>query len=393
MQTNNYSAEFGRSGGSVVNLIYKSGTNELHGSVFEFLRNSALDANNFFANSRGIPLGSFKRNQFGASAGGPMVIPKLYRGQNKTFLYFTYEGLRQRSANNLLTTVPTELQRRGDFSQTRNAAGQLITIYDPATTVRSGSGFVRQPFPGNRIPESRIDPVARNVLRFYPLPNGPGEPNSGANNYAASGTSALDSDQFDVKIDQNLSDRQRFFVRASRRRPDTRPADLFPAEIRVAQGGTFEPQVGSGAAFGYNFAVSPTYLINFRYGFGRTFLKFDAFSDGFDPTQLGLPTVIRDNADRLMFPGFAPAGYRALGNGGADFRRNAFETHSWSFANTKILTRHTLKFGAEARLLRVNNTEAGNASGNFQPLQHAAVRISEHESERRAVWGHLRHGQ
>ncbi len=148
VQTNTYSAEFGRSGSGIINMIYKSGTNQFHGSVFEFLRNSDLDSNGFFANKNGVPLPNFKRNQFGASLGGPVDIPKLYKGRNKTFFFFAYEGLRQGSATTLTTTVPTAAQRTGDFSHTLNAAGQLVTIYDPTTTAPQGTGYVRQPFPG-----------------------------------------------------------------------------------------------------------------------------------------------------------------------------------------------------------------------------------------------------
>jgi hypothetical protein len=122
VQTDNYSAEFGRSGGGIINLVYKSGTNGLHGSLFEFLRNSKLDANDFFSNARGIPLASFKRNQFGGSGGGPVYLPRIYDGRNKTFFFFAWEGLRQGQAQNTITTVPTALQRIGNYSQTRNAA-------------------------------------------------------------------------------------------------------------------------------------------------------------------------------------------------------------------------------------------------------------------------------
>ncbi len=116
VQTSNYSAEFGRSGGSVINMVYKSGTNEVHGSAFEFLRNSKLDANNFFANRADIPLGSFKRNQFGATLGGPIYIPKLYDGRNKSFFFFAYEGLRQREA-----AVQTATALRDSTSHRRKA--------------------------------------------------------------------------------------------------------------------------------------------------------------------------------------------------------------------------------------------------------------------------------
>ncbi|MBV9081123.1 MAG: carboxypeptidase regulatory-like domain-containing protein, partial [Acidobacteriaceae bacterium] len=142
VQTNSYSAEFGRSGSGIINLIYKSGTNEFHGSAFEFLRNSIFDANSFFSNRNGVALPSFKRNQFGGSLGGPVIIPKLYHGRDKTFFFVAYEGLRQGSANAKTSTVPTALQRMGDFSQTFNSSGQKVIIYDPTTP-----GSTRMAFP------------------------------------------------------------------------------------------------------------------------------------------------------------------------------------------------------------------------------------------------------
>jgi len=190
VQSHNYSAEFGRSGGGIINLIYRSGTNTFHGSVFEFLRNSKLDSNGFFSNMRGVGLASFRRNQFGASAGGPVRLPGIYDGRNKTFFFAAYEGLRQSSASDLNATVPTELQRVGNFSDTRTSAGALILMYDPATTVQSGSGYIRQVFPGNVIPKARFDKVASNVAQYYPLPNGPGAINTHANNFFVAGAPA-----------------------------------------------------------------------------------------------------------------------------------------------------------------------------------------------------------
>jgi hypothetical protein len=145
----NYSAEFGRSGGAVVNLIYKSGTNSLHGSAYEFLRNSDLDCNNFFSNRNGVALPAFRRNQFGATVGGPVFIPKLYNGRNKTFFMFGYEALKESTATTLNTSVPTALEAQGNFSQLKSAAGAAVVIYDPLTTVASGSAYVRTPFAGS----------------------------------------------------------------------------------------------------------------------------------------------------------------------------------------------------------------------------------------------------
>ena len=243
VETNNYSAEFGHSGSGIINLIYKSGTNDLHGSAYEFLRNSDLDANNFFSNRLGVGLPSFKRNQFGATVGGPVYIPKVYKGRNKTFFMFGYEALRESSASTLTTTMPTALQRAGDFSQTRNAAGALVNIYDPATTTASGTGFVRTVFPGNVVPTSRFDPVAANVVKYYPLPNTPGNLNTGINNYFVASANPENIYNVDAKVDENLNDRSRFFIRASRRVDTTTPPNQVPAADNIAQGVALPSQI------------------------------------------------------------------------------------------------------------------------------------------------------
>ena len=149
----------------MLNVVFKSGTNQWHVIAYEFLRNSKLDANNWFDNRRGQPLLSFKRSQFGDVFNGPIR-------RDKTFFMVSLEALRERRADSTLASVPTELERAGDFSQTRPAAGQAITIFDPfSTRANPSGGFVRDPFPGNRIPSARFDPVAVNTLKFYPAPN------------------------------------------------------------------------------------------------------------------------------------------------------------------------------------------------------------------------------
>ncbi len=366
VQTDNYSAEFGRSGSGVINLIYKSGTNDLHGSAFEFLRNSDMDANDFFSNRNGIPLQSFKRSQFGGTAGGPVYLPRLYNGRDKTFFFFSYEGLRQTTPANLNATVPTALQRDGDFSQTLNASGGLINIYDPTTTTPSGSGFVRQVFPGNAIPTSRFDPVSRNVMKYYPLPNEPGNLYTNANNYYVASTGSTVMDQFDVKMDENINAQNRFFVRFSHRNFDPQPPDYFPAEIRVAQGNTNTVDKFNNAALEYTYNPSATLLFSLHYGLARTAEHTIPRSLGFDPVQLGMPSYM-DQANDIMFPQFSPAGYRALGNGGASqVQSNAWYTHSVELNNMKVFSKHLLKFGFDGRLSYVNVLNPGkNPDGGF----------------------------
>src|SRR5689334_3980664 len=160
VQTNYFSAEFGNTGGSVVNMITKSGTNDLHGTVYEFHRNSALNANDWFANRAGRSIPDFKRNVFGGTVGGPVRIPHLYNGKDKTFFFYDYEGTRQSSATTRNMTVPTAQERAGDFSNTRTSSGQLITIYNPFDTYKTAAGkTLRHPFAGNQVPVSMQDPI------------------------------------------------------------------------------------------------------------------------------------------------------------------------------------------------------------------------------------------
>ncbi len=172
IETNLYSADIGRNSGAVVDVITKSGTNQLHGSLFEFLRNSAMDARNFFS-PKGTAFPAFRLNQFGGSFGGPVALPKLYNGRNRTFFFVDYEGYRRDSQQLLLGNVPTVKMRKGDFSETP-------PIYDPLTTRAnpSGSGFIRDQFAGNQIPASRFDPISAKVINAYPLPTGPGRFNN-----------------------------------------------------------------------------------------------------------------------------------------------------------------------------------------------------------------------
>lgn len=365
VMTSNYSAQFGRSGSGVINVVLKSGTNQLHGSVYEFLRNSALDSNNYFSNLHGRPLPLFHRSQFGASLNGPVVIPKIYDGRNKTFFLFSYEGLRQGSATQLTTTVPTALERAGDFSQTVNKQGQPVTIYDPVTTVASGSGFVRQPFANDVIPTTRIDPVAKAIVNYYPLPNTPGGL-GGVNNYFASGTSTFTTNSLDAKVTEVLNSRNRIFVRYSQNSQDTPMAFLFPKAVQIAEGGQNFPDFSHSAAIDYTFTASPTLVIDTEFGFSRVAWDATAISLGFNPTTLGFPSYIADNADHLIFPGVAPQNFYTLGDAGNGQNRHGGSSIFMLGNNdTKVIGNHVITFGGAAWLLLGNDIESGQSTGNF----------------------------
>jgi hypothetical protein len=169
--TNSYDAQYGRTAGGVVNMSLKSGTNNLHGSAYEYYRRRWLDANSFLLNAKSAPKTNHYLDQYGFSSDGPVVIPGLYNGKNKTFFMFTGERYREGTPAPLFSTVPTEAMRRGDFSGLVDAQGRQIIIYDPATGRNVNGTWTRDPFPGNIIPANRFDPLAAKLMQFYPLPN------------------------------------------------------------------------------------------------------------------------------------------------------------------------------------------------------------------------------
>ncbi len=278
VQAQNYSAEFGRSLGSVLNLVYKSGSNDFHGSAYNFLRNSKLDANNFFNNGRGIPLGSFKRNQFGGVFSGPIK-------RNKTFFMTSFEALRERSFSDTLNTVPTELERRGDFSQTAAGVGRPIVIFDPLSLMNGQ----RTPFAGNIIPTGRFDAVSRNIIRYWPTANQPGIPGTNQNNFYSSGSAKVDTDNFDVRIDHNITSTQRIFGRFSHRRSFSGPPQLFPGELGIAEGRINLNDWGKNSVIDYTNTLNSKTIWTTRLGFARNKFLFENNGLGFLPSSLGLP--------------------------------------------------------------------------------------------------------
>lgn len=209
--TNSFSSEFGRSGGGVLTVATRSGTNQLHGAAYEFLRNDKLNANAWASNRLGLARNPFRRNEYGFAVGGPVVIPRLYDGRNRTFFFTNLEWIPQRSPDNNLLTVPTALERNGDFSRTVTTAGQQIRIFDPATTVPNPAApgqFIRQQFPDNRIPASRIDPISRRVLEFYPLANR----DTVVQNFVRNNTRVNDTNRQFFRFDQSLGARHRLFL-------------------------------------------------------------------------------------------------------------------------------------------------------------------------------------
>jgi hypothetical protein len=355
----NVPAEYGRTLGTVLNVVYKSGSNAFHGSTYNFLRNSVFDANDFFANTRGEALQTFQRNQFGGVISGPIR-------RNRTFFLGSYEGLRERRFASTTLSVPTLPERRGDFLQTLAGANRPVIIYDPFTTRAnpSGSGFIRDVFPGNTIPLTRMDAVGRNVLNYYPLPNQPGDDYTQKNNYSRSGSYAVNTDNYDARIDHHLSDTQRLLARYSKRNLEDVPPVLFPQDISIAEGRIVNMDRNHHVVAEHSYTLSPSTVLTSRLGFSRTLFPYINQGIGFLPSSLGLPKIIDNYADQVMFPRFEAAGYASLGN--RDHRRSTSNTFSAASSLARTQGSHTLKVGFEGRMFRSNTRELRAPSGEFR---------------------------
>jgi len=353
VQTSTYSAEFGRSSGGVVNIQIKSGTNELHGSLFEFLRNDKLDANDLFNNKFGRAKPPFRQNQFGGTLGGPIR-------RDRTFYFMDYQGWRRREAQTYLSNVPTVAMRRGDFSELNR------TIYDPLNP--------GQPFTGNLIPASRVDPASRNIVdQLYPEPNTSGQrapTGQIINNFLYNPVLTRQDDQFDVKIDQRVSDRNQFFARYSFERTER----FLPASLPHGDAGfTFGAGTGliraQGLALNDTHTFTPTWLNEFRFGFSRIAIQVLSIDHGLNLAEkVGIPGInISDVATMMSQITFSPAQeIRHLGANSNQPLLTYLDTFQWYDNLTHNAGRHTLRMGVHYTRRRRNILNIDNPVGNFQ---------------------------
>lgn len=317
VETNALKAEYGQTAGGVVNVVTKSGGNELRGSLYEFFRNDALDARNAFSTQPDPRTGRTKQvlryNQYGGTVGGPVVIPRLYNGRNRTFFYGGVEQWKWRSTGNpQLGTVATPEQRAGDFSRTFDSRGALIPIYDPATTKpnSAGSGFVRDVFPGNIIPRDRFDALALRVLPYMPLPNAtPTDRFTNSNNFVSLAKSTSDQTVTTTRLDHRFSESDNLFFRYSGTWNTLRNAGfgLGPADPSARN----DQRNNHNAVLSYTKTLSPSILNDLRAGFTRQWLPF--LHPSFDqewPRQLGYPEIVPQDA----FPPVQVGGLLTIGN-------------------------------------------------------------------------------
>jgi trimeric autotransporter adhesin len=372
MQVNNYDAEAGRTGGGVFNVTARSGTNQVHGSIFGFLRPNPLQANNFFNNRSGLARPDADYTLYGGSFGGPVYLPKVYHGKDKTFFWFAFEGYRMQSFLSETFTVPTDLERQGNFSQSGTVIYNPRTTrpnpnFDPSRPVSvQNSRFIRDPFLGNIVPIGDQDPVGRALIQFFPRPNRPADA-TGRNNYAATSTLNDRADQQTIKLDHTFSSKYKIagtYLRYGSREP---VADYY--QNIANPGGSLLFRNVDAVAINNIFTLNDSTILSLRYGYNTFDDNVDTISAGFDPASLGFAPSFTNDIAFNKFPAINLGGaygspsQGALGSAPPNERR--WYSHNFLTGISKLTGRHNLKAGFDYRQLSLDFYNIGQASGSF----------------------------
>ena len=348
VETNNYSAQYGYSAGAVVNAVIKGGTNQLHGTAFEFLRNDFVDARDYFANPAAAKP-ELRRNQFGGTAGGPIV-------KNRAFLFGSFEQTRERDGITYVTTLPTAAIKAGDFS------GQT-TIFDPNTTKNLGGGqYSRSAFPGNQIPLNRFDPAALKLLALFPGPTNSGK----FNNYAVSPVEALTTNRFDFRHDLQISQNDNLFARYSYFTNDYNYPGPFAAPLvgSTTFQNSVKATVGNGAALGETHVFSGRFVNEVRAGYNRIEDNLEPFVKDYIADQYGLGGIPRQPGVGGL-PSIAISGFTTIGE--ANFLPNLKISEALTLEDhlSLVTGKHSLKFGGSYRFIRSWYSISSMAHGTY----------------------------
>ncbi len=331
--TSSYSAEYGRTSGGIVTLTTNSGTNQYHGAAYGYFRNEDLDANNYFNNLRGNPRSEDRYNLFGGKIGGPVSIPKLYNGKNKTFFFINYEGLRQAAPFAHTSSVPSGAYATGDFS------ASPTPVYNPTTKTK---------FPGNKIPASMLDPAALKILSSVPAPNSPGTYNKTdniyTNNYVSVGSGHPTTNTGLARLDESVSENTRLFWTFVHFNNFSPLEPAFP-------GSPLENQVGPSNTTGYESTAglthtwTPTLITDFRFGFFRNNSEITPPTLGIDTTgSFGIA-----NSFGIAAPVFNISGFSGLGSNSNTIRTQIDNNYQTILNTSKSLGNHLIQFGGELR--------------------------------------------
>ena len=388
VQTSSFSAEFGRAAGAVLNATIKGGTDRYHGDAWEFFRNSALDAANFFENANGESKGQFQQNQFGATFGGP--VPFLHRGRSKTFFFVDYEGTRINQATPYVSTVPTALERSSGYTNLSELLTQGGTqtddlgrtfqagqVFDPATTrsvtagqadpvtglTATSSGYVRDPFAGNIIPNGRLDTNAINLLNTYPTPT-----NSNLfNNYTSDPILRDRVDQGDFRADEVLGDKDQIFGRYSR----SDEPEFVPGPFNtLANGGGFNTgsqlNIAQNAVGGWTHFFNPTLVNEVRFGYSDVYTqRTQAFSTDYGaPAQFGIQGIPQAPNNGGL-PTYTISGLTELGASPWSPTRETNATYQLTENLTKVVGKHSFKGGVEYQHVNITFFQPAYSRGQF----------------------------
>ncbi|HUA62450.1 MAG TPA: carboxypeptidase regulatory-like domain-containing protein [Verrucomicrobiae bacterium] len=360
VQTHMYDAQYGHSSGPVVNAVLKGGTNNLHGSVYEFFRNNLLNANSFNANAASQARGVMRWNQPGFVVDGPVFIPKVYNGKDKTFFMFSMEWIRNASPLPYTASYPTAAERKGDFSSLVNANGQPVIIYDPKSTLLTNGQYLRTPIPNNIIPASLINPIGQNLINDYPLPNIAGTA-GGFNNYVVSPNSQQDKyHSLSSRVDHQLNAKNRLsFMGFSNVRHQ-----LFPDygwANPAASPGYLHFRNNHGGSIDWTDSLSPTMVLDVKAGAIFHPFQVGLYGDNYDITKLGFPAAVAAQMPHLNYPGLSIGnGFTgSIGNAGTGTPTTSQYTttldQTLSATVSKVIGKHTLKFGGEGYEMKANN--------------------------------------
>jgi len=367
--TGGMSAEYGRSSGGIVEVVTRGGTNQLHGQGFEYFRNNLLNANSWLQNATGGQATVYKQNIYGGDIGGPVILPKIYNGRDKTFWYFNYQGTKFRQAAvNMLGGVPTAAERMGDMTGTLYD-GQAPLMYDPlGSYTGSGANLTRTTLlgvNGQTVPESRINPMSAAILALLPLPNRPATPGfTDVDNYEGQQSTGTNAYTWNFRIDENLTDRQRFFFRFKRDDYDNVNSEWMgvlnpPMAIQMRE--------GLNTDLNYTFLISPTTVLTLRMGADAVpsnsgpvlSSSFNAADFPYDPAVKGWTAAGRLDFSTILGSNGGWGGSRLNNTAWPHTDVAAYNNFDPSASLSKVLNKHLLKFGVETRRYYDNFYESG----------------------------------
>jgi hypothetical protein len=350
-------AEYGRASGMFTNVVIKSGTSEMHGSAYEFFRNSALDANLFYQRGLGQKPPAYAVNVYGGSVGGPVYIPKLYDGRNRTFFFFNWEGSHEGQGQGPSLSLPTSKMRQGDFSEFSGA------IFNPFSVHMVNNVPTRDPFPGNRLPASMLDPVAQKIMTFFPLPNNPNV-NPAApwvNDYVQSSKWPTSRSTWVLKFDHKLTDKHQTFVRINQGGGFFNFNYDFPGIATPGRNVVNRPNFG--VAVDDTYLISSSTVLDTRIGVAYGAEKQAPFSANFDLASLSFPQSLIKSVQDQNFPAIGMTGFESLG--GVGWKNQPGYNYSLQSNLSTHRGKHMLKTGLQLNQFRGNFFNVSNPSGSF----------------------------